>query len=246
MSDNQYIRWSKLYQGLYPFGSNAGSKVRALDMIEDYDLNWSTDDIVNTDPYSRWVALENGNSVSTWNFRYTDNTGPHPNELFYGNTNIIALADDHAIFIDDDGTISYYYLSGGLNTDATWTHLTGGSLDNFTLSSVLATHFIGAEEQRLAFLVGPDVVEFYNVHTGEYVTMADYSDVDEGPLAGAVTLEDFINGNVEGWSFIGIDGFANPGPVLINIPNIPEPSSALFIGIAGLLGFNRLRRKKMR
>lgn len=241
MSDSQYDRWEMLYSSEYLFGRNS-RLVRGYDVLEDWDLNWSTPALYPLPSSSRWVSVEGSHTSATWVFKNVYNGGPHAGQQILGNTNIIALMDDHAIFWDGDGTLSAYNLGGGSYVDYTWNTLTGGGvLNNRTLDvGLLQAHFIGAEELQAAFLVGSNQVDFYNIITGVYIRSADYSGVTTGPL-GSYSLIDIIDGKVDGWSFAGIDNII-PGPVFVglNAP-IPEPSTfAVFLaGMALTAGFRR-------
>lgn len=246
MEDDQQTRWHYLLSQRYTYGQ--GTKlVRGWDIVEDFDINWSTPALANAG-HSRWVPFEVNGTSSDWVWTKTGNVGPHPNEFFLGNPNMLAAIDDHALFWDDDGTFSVYSMGGGLQANYTWTTLTGGgSLNNRVLDeALLKQHFIGAEESQLAFLNGDNAIDFYRITDGVFLRTDDYSVVNTGPLQGDVTLADIIDGKVDGYMFIGIDG-VNPGAVIISVPAVPvpEPSTIILVSlVAGM--FPLLRRYRRR
>lgn len=245
MSDTQVQRWELLFASGYVFGRNQ-RLTRGADVTEDWDINWSTPAVYETVLSSRWVPIEVSGNSSTYVFKNTGNIGPHPNEPFLGNESIIAMIDDCALFWDSDSTFSLYNLGGGMIGDYTWTTLTGGSLNGMTLSEdLLRQYFIGGEELRLAFLVSDDVIEVYNLLTGNYEYFGDYSGITTGPLAGDVTIADIIDGRVEGWTYLGIDNvILGPMFASFNAEAIPEPGTwAFMLAGAGLLGGWARRRR---
>lgn len=239
MTDAQVTRWQTLLTSGYAWGSTT-PLVRGRDITEDWQVNWSTpgtEAVPGTS--SRFVTIDIGASSATWAFLGAGGSGPHANELFRGNANLIAVGDEAALFWDTDQTLSYYGLGGGLIADYSWTTLTGtgGTLVGSSLNSILANSFIGTEQGQLAFLVGPDTVEFYQLSTGQYLRSADYSNVTTGPL-GDATLADIIDGKTP-YTYLGIDG-VTPGP-LIGTFAIPEPSAAILGGLGALVLFRRRR-----
>lgn len=248
MSDTQVQRWERLFAGDYVFGRSQ-RLTRGADVTEDWDINWSTPDVYETVLSSRWVPIEVNGTSQNYVFKNTANIGPHPNQPFLGNPNIVALIDDCALFWDDDSTFSLYNLGGGLIGDYSWNTLSGGSLNGMQLSEgLLRQYFIGGEELRLAFLVSDDVIEVYNLITGNYEYYGDYSGITTGPLAGAVTIADIVDGRVDGWTYIGIDNVIL-GPMFANFnaEAIPEPATwAFMLGGAILIGGWVRRRRCQR
>lgn len=189
MADDQATRWTNLLHSGHVLGSS--SSARGKDVLEDYELNWTTPALLaGPNNRGRWQLVDTN---GTFNTQYatpgvTVNAGPQPNETLRGNSAIIAMDSEGAIFLDDDNTLSYYNLvNGGLAADFTWTNLSGagGTLGaaNTAFSTTLITmSYVGCEDGYMAFLVGDNTLEYYNRANGVFLASTDYSGATAGPL----------------------------------------------------------------
>lgn len=247
----QSQRWGTLLSSKYVRGAT-GAAVFGRDLVEDLELNWTTPTLeAGPGPNGRWQPVESG----TFNLSFdpqltTDNTGPVPNEPWRGSTRLLAMGDEGGLFLNpfDDGiggyTLSLYnHVNGNFVATTNWTGLSGpagtlGATSTPITPDLLANHFIGFEQDILAFLNGPSLVEYYGRSNGNYIRSVDYSEATDGPLS-QYSLTDIITSNVGGYAFLGMD----MGPIIIDTVNIvPEPSSALLS--LGALGAITLRRRR--
>lgn len=241
LSDDQRTRWARLLQSGNAYAS-VTSLTRAFDVVEDYDINWSTPNF-DLGINSRWEAVDtNGFSsftISNWN--QAGASGPFAGEYWRGNQSIIATGDDKLLFWNQDQQrFTLYHLNGGLISNDGglgsygWAAFSGGgAYDGLALSaSVIKDGFVGFEENAVAFLDGEDSLVYYSVTNGVFIRTQDYSGVTAGPLAGDVTVADVIDGKVPDTFWVGLD----TGPLIANVP-IPEPSATLLLsaGLAAML-----------
>lgn len=243
IADDQATRISRILNSGYAFGHS--DRTRGLDVSEDLEIDWTTPTIEANQPIiGRWLPLD-GNGVYNNSFGTVlnfANSGPHAGEPLRGNPHAIAADSEHILFLDDDNTLSGYWLTSGAydpGWDTSWTSLNGGEVLHGELLTwdLMENYFIGAEDNLLGFLTGPSTVAYYFRNSGNFSHSVNYSTATDGPLS-QYTLADIIDNQAGGFRYVGLD----TGPVIIGgIVAVPEPSVALLA--LGSVGFLTRRRR---
>ncbi|WP_436476871.1 PEP-CTERM sorting domain-containing protein [Janthinobacterium sp. LB3P112] len=217
---------------------NSTNLTRARDISEDWDVNFVNPNVPNKNYWTDFYVDKGWGEISREAYPLTLTGGPQAGQSLLGNNNLLAMGDDKSVWLDVDGTLSYYnYLTGTLAFDSTKTSLAGGAVgwSDASLTSKLG-NMIGYEESNLYFLEGANTVHVYNydlgfVRTDEFRFNGDLADH---------SLADVIDGKVEGYSYLGWD----VGPVVVGVSPVPEPSTMAMWLIGGGFLAARVRKKR--
>lgn len=217
---------------------NATNLTRARDMSEDWDINFVDPKVANKNYWADFYIDKPITYVDRAVFPLTLTGGPQAGQNLLGNNNLLAMGDDNSLWLDADGTLSYYnYPTGTLEFDSKKTGFTTGPAgwNGASLQSKVG-NLIGYEEGRLYFLEGANTVQVFNYDLG-FVRTDQFS--FNGDLLGQ-SLADVIDGKVKGYTYIGWD----LGPVLIGVSTaaVPEPSTFAMWLLGGGLLAARVRR----
>lgn len=247
VTDDQATRYLNLLNSGWVIGS--ASFARGMDVIEDWRLHWSVPVLegVSASGSDRYIRIDDD---LEFNFTYeaplqTVGVGtPHSGEPFRGNSSLVAMDFQKAIFFDSDDTFSVYMYYEAINignkglmvNDYSWNTFTGGeTFAGVTLSrSLMEEHFIGVEQKEIALLVEGSVVDYYHISDGSFIRRVNYGPAKEGPLS-QHSLADIIDGKVPGYYYLGMQW----GPVIAHM--VPEPTLGTLLLLAGA-GCLRRRR----
>lgn len=178
---------------------NSTTLTRARDLVEDYQINF----------------IDPANSARNFVFEfYSDNStsylsattypriltnGPNSGQSILGNNRLLAMGDDHMLWLDLDNTLSLYnYVGGRVTYDRTQTVFSGGPWAGDSLMGKLSL-MIGYGEQNLYFLDGDSTLIVYN-NSLNYVRTDEFR--FDGTLYG-FTLGDLVDGNIPGAYYVG-------------------------------------------
>ncbi|MGK5021375.1 PEP-CTERM sorting domain-containing protein [Janthinobacterium sp. LB2P10] len=220
---------------------NSSNLVRAHDISEDWDINFVDPNVSNKNYWTDWYVDKGWGEVPRGAYPLTLTGGPQAGQSLLGNNNLLAMGDDKSVWLDVDGTLSYYnYFTGTLAFDSKKTAFSGGAAgwSGASLTGKLG-NMIGFEQNNLYFLEGANTVHVYNYDLG-FVRTDEFR--FDGDLAGR-SLADLIDGKVDGYSYLGWD----LGPVVVGVSAVspvPEPSSMAMWLIGGGLLAARLRKKR--
>ncbi|TAK99270.1 MAG: hypothetical protein EPO09_01405 [Aquabacterium sp.] len=229
--------WTALINSPNVIG-NATTLTRARDISEDWDINFVDPKVSNKNYWADFYIDKPTTYVDRAVYPLTLTGGPQAGQSLLGNNKLLAMGDDNSLWLDADGTLSYYnYPTGTLEFDSKKTSLTGGAAGwNGASLAGKVGNLIGYEEGQLYFLEGANTVHVYNYDLG-YVRTDQFS--FNGDLAGH-SLADVIDGKVQGYTYIGWD----LGPVVIGVSSVPEASTMALWLIGGGLVAARVRGKR--
>ena len=203
--------WRDLLNSGHVMGS-ASRLVRANDILEDWDVNFVDP---RTPTRNHWFDFyaDNVHAGQYVGYAQTLVNGPQKGARVMGNGNLLAMGDDRGMWLDADGSLSYYWRgTGALDFDSTATAFKKGpeGWAGASLSSKLK-HLIGHEEGRLYFLEGDDTLHVYDRDL-------NFVRTDELHLSGElreVRLGEILDGKVPGATYLGWD----LGPVIGFFPS---------------------------
>lgn len=216
---------------------NSTSLTRARDFMEDWDINFVVPGVADKNYYFDWYTDNSTAYVFRSSFPLTLVGGPQAGSALLKNQNLLAMGDDNSLWLDADGTLSYYnYPTGTLEFDSKKTTFSNGPA-GWTGSTVLSqlNKLIGYEEGKLYFLEGANTVQVFNYDLG-YVRTDKFA--FDGDLAGQ-SLADVIDGKVANAAYLGWD----LGPVVARVTAVPEPGTIATFGL-GLLGLAWVSRRR--
>ncbi|MBH1987693.1 MAG: PEP-CTERM sorting domain-containing protein [Burkholderiales bacterium] len=216
---------------------NSTNLTRARDFMEDWDINFVAPGVSDKNYFFDWYTDNSTAYVARSAFPLTLVGGPQAGSSLLNNQNLLAMGDDNSLWLDADGTLSYYnYPTGTLEFDSSKTTFTTGPTGwmGSTVRSQL-NKLIGYEEGKLYFLEGANTVQVFNYDLGHVRT--DKFGFD-GDLAGQ-SLADVIDGKVVNATYLGWD----LGPVIARVTAVPEPGTVATFGI-GLLGLAWVARRR--
>lgn len=203
--------WRDLLSSGHVMGS-ASRLVRANDILEDWDVNFVDP---RTPTRNHWFDFYADNVPTGQYVGYAQTlvNGPQKGARVMGNGNLLAMGDDRGMWLDADGSLSYYWRgSGALDFDSTATAFKKGpeGWAGASLASKLK-QLIGHEEGRLYFLEGDDTLHVYDRDL-------NFVRTDEIHLSGElreVRLGEVLDGKVPGATYLGWD----LGPVIGFFPS---------------------------
>ncbi|MDO9237976.1 MAG: hypothetical protein Q7U28_18305 [Aquabacterium sp.] len=211
--------WIELLQSKQLYG-NSTSRTRGRDVSEDWDLqfidpsdtsklhwfNWYVD---NT-----WILY-----VDTWSYPVVMANGPHAGESWVGNNDLLAMGDNKSVWIDVDGSLSFYHMGvwGLIDYDPTNTTFTGGDWAGQTVRSKLSM-MIGYESSpsdwgALYFLEGASTLRVFDRNLN-FVRKETFK-FGPGDLS-AYTLGDVVDDLVPGYTYVGWDW----GPIIVGVTSV--------------------------
>ena len=218
---------------------NSTNLTRARDFMEDWDINFVAPGVNDKNYFFDWYTDNSTAFVARSAFPLTLVNGPNAGQSLLNNNRLLAMGDDNSLWLDLDGTLSYYnYPTATLEFDSLKTTFSAGPSGwaGATLTSKLG-NLIGYEEAKLYFLEGANTVHVYNFDLG-FVRTDQF--VFDGQLAGN-SLADVIDGKVANATYLGWD----LGPVVAMVTAVPEPSTYAMMGV-GLVGVMLVARRRAR
>lgn len=219
---------------------NSTTLTRARDFVEDWDINFVNPTVNDRNYWFDFYSDNSTNHVSRAAFPLTLVGGPQAGQSVLGNNNLLAMGDDNSLWLDADGSLSYYnYPTGTLEFNSTKTSFSTGP--SGWLGSSLTSkvgNLIGYEEGMLYFLEGANTVQVFNYDLG-FVRTDRFS--FDGQLAGQ-SLADVIDGKVENVTYLGWD--LGPVIAMVQTSPVPEPSSYALLSF-GAVGLWLARRRKI-
>lgn len=199
--------WNALLDSPLVIG-NSSRLVRARDVMEDWDINFVNPQEPGKNYWFDFYADNVARGV--WvSYAHSIANGPQKGEVVIGNQKLLAMGDDRSAWLDNDGSLSFYWRGSGLlDMDSTATRFAGGpeGWNSAALTSKLS-NLIGYEEGRLYFLEGDRLLHVYDRQLKHLRT-------DELHLNGELidhSLGEVIDGKVPGVRYVGWD----LGPVLV-------------------------------
>lgn len=189
---------------------------RAKDMSEDWDVNFIDPADPTHNHWFDWYANQyfspnswGSPTVTRSGYPLTLSGGPHAGEAVLGNTALLAMGDDKYVFIDPDGSLSFYnYAGGSLQANPTATAFSGGAWAGQALLGKLR-HMVGHEQGKLYFVEGASTLHVYN----ESLVWQRTQTVALGHELSGQTLGDLVDNKIPGYTYIGWD----VGPVVIGV-----------------------------
>ncbi len=198
--------WRSLLTSGYVMGS-ATTLPRAQDLTEDWQINFVDPKTPERNYWFEWYA-DNLPATLYTSYGQTLLDGPQKGARVMGNGNLLAVGDDRTMWLDPDGSLSFYYRgTGTLDFDSKATSFPNGpkGWSGTTLKSHLK-NLIGYEEGRLYFLEGDRILHVYD-------RSLNFIRTDEIFLSGELietSLGSIVDGKVPGLTYIGWD----LGPVI--------------------------------
>jgi hypothetical protein len=223
--------WSALATSQNVIG-NGTTLTRARDVVEDWDINFVNPSVNNVNYWFDFYSDNASATVSRSGFPLTLVGGPQAGQALIGNNKLLAMGDDNSLWLDADGSLSYYnYPTGTLEFNSTKTSFTTGpsGWQGNTLVSKVG-NLIGYEEGNLYFLEGANTVQVFS-HDLTYLRTDQFR--FDGDLAGR-SLADVIDGKVQNATYLGWD----LGPVvamMVQTSPVPEPATGFLMGM-GVIG----------
>lgn len=216
-----------------------GLGTRARDFVEDWDINFINPSVNSVNYWFDFYSDNSTNTVSRSSFPLTLVNGPQAGQSLIGNNNLLAMGDDNSLWLDADGSLSYYnYPTGTLEFNSTKTSFTTGpsGWQGSTLLSKVG-NLIGYEEGNLYFLEGDNTVQVFNFDL-TYLRTDQFR--FDGDLAGH-SLADVIDGRVANTTYLGWD--LGPVIAMVQTSAVPEPSAFAMLGV-GLVGLCLTARRQ--
>ena len=210
--------WASILTSEHLLG-NSGAPVRAVGAMEDFHYNF----IDPATPDRSYFFYFYHDNDSLWLHRSAFPTtlynGPNAGESLINNPRLLAMGDDNSLWLDNDGTLSYYNYPGGtLEYDSSVAAFPQGPPGWIGVPIVEnLDKLIGYEQALLYFLEGESTVHIYLYSTLSYIR-TDVVELD-GDLAGH-TLREIIDHEVPGVTYGGWD----LGPVFIMVDTAPAPT----------------------
>ena len=230
--------WAALATSENVIGNSTGL-TRARDFVEDWDINFINPTVNNVNYWFDFYSDNSANTISRSSFPLTLVNGPQAGQSLMGNNNLLAMGDDNSLWLDADGSLSYYnYPTGTLEFNSTKTSFSTGPTGwkGSTLVSKVG-NLIGYEEGNLYFLEGDNQVLVFNYDL-TYLRTDQFR--FDGELTGR-SLADLIDGKVENATYLGWD--LGPVVAMVQTSPVPEPSTYALLG-AGALGLLLARRRQ--
>ncbi|MEK9713151.1 MAG: hypothetical protein VW258_11350, partial [Thalassolituus sp.] len=168
---------------------NSGAPVRAVDAMEDFHYNF-IDPAVPDESYYFYFYIDNS---SLWlhrtAFPLTLANGPNAGEYMINNPRLLAMGDDNSLWLDNDGTLSYYNYPGAtLEYDSTAAVFPQGPPGWIGVPvTENLDKLIGYEQALLYFLEGESTVHVFLYSNLDYIR-TDIIELD-GDLAGHTLRE---------------------------------------------------------
>ena len=198
--------WKALLNSGYIMGS-ATRLTRAQDLLEDWDVNFVAPQTPDRNHWFDWYG-DNYAAGTFVGYGKVLLNGPQKGARVMGNGNLLAVGDDRTMWLDADGSLSFYWRgTGALDFDSSRVTFAGGPKGwvGTTLRGHLS-QFIGYEEGRLYFLEGDRMLHVFDRDL-------NFVRSDELYLSGELidsSLGDVIDGKVPGVTYLGWD----LGPVI--------------------------------
>ena len=198
--------WKALLNSGYVMGS-ATRLTRAQDLLEDWDVNFVAPQTPDRNHWFDWYG--DNYAASTYvSYGKVLLDGPQKGARVMGNGNLLAMGDDRTMWLDADGSLSYYWRgTGTLEFDAKRLSFPNGPKGwaGTSLRSHLS-QLIGYEEGRIYFLDGDRMLHVFDrdlnfVRTDELYLSGELIDTSLGQV---------IDGKVPGVTYLGWD----LGPVI--------------------------------
>lgn len=204
--------WTAIVGSEYVIG-NSATLPRARDLMEDFHMNFVDPSLSDRNYYFYYYSDNSTYYVFRSSYPLTLQNGPNVGESLLTSTKLLAMGDDNSLWLDDDGSLSYYnYPTGRVGYDSGNTIFSSGPSGwvGATVASKIG-NLIGYEEAKLYFLEGDNTVHVFNYNL-TYVR-TDELELD-GDLAGQ-TLADLVDGNIPnahylGWDLGPVVAFVNP------------------------------------
>ncbi len=218
---------------------NGTTLTRARDFVEDWDINFINPSVNSVNYWFDFYSDNSSNTISRSSFPLTLVNGPQAGQSLIGNNNLLAMGDDNSLWLDADGSLSYYnYPTGTLEFNSTKTSFTSGpsGWQGSTLLSKVG-NLIGYEEGNLYFLEGDNTVQVFNYDL-TYLRTDQFR--FDGELAGQ-SLADVIDGRVANTTYLGWD--LGPVIAMVQTSAVPEPSAYAMLGV-GLVGLSLVARRQ--
>jgi hypothetical protein len=230
--------WSSLLTSGYLLGGN-GSSTRGRDFLTDWDINFYAPGNTTTVYWGDWYTDRPTWTRTNSSYPLTLANGPLAGQSLIGNTKLIGMGDNNTLWFDSTtGKLNIYNFDGGtLEQTLNNTTFTGGSYNGLSLSSQLASSFIGYEQSQFYFLEGSNKVNIYNYS----LAFVRQDTLNLSGLLAGKNLAQLIDGQIAGYTYLGWD----LGPVVLAIDDprsIPEPSACL-ISLSGMLLLFRRKRR---
>lgn len=198
--------WRSVLGSGYVMGSST-NLTRAQDLTEDWQINFIDPKTPERNYWFAWYADNVPAGVYVSHGQVLLN-GPQKGAKVMGNANLLAVGDDRTVWLDADGSLSFYLRgTGTLDFDSTATTFPNGpkGWSGTTLRSHLR-QFIGHEEGKLYFLEGERTLHVYDRNL-------TFLRTDEIYLSGELietSLGSIVDGKAPGLTYIGWD----LGPVI--------------------------------
>ena len=232
--------WVALMSSPHVIG-NSSNLTRARDVMEDFEINFVVPGVNDRNYWFNYYEDHSADFVWRHSHPLTLLNGPQHGQSLMGNNNLLAMGNDNSMWLDADGSLSFYrYYTGTVDVDPKQTTFSGGASGwaGASLRSKLNT-LIGYEQGYLYFLEGDSTLHVYGAHTLGHIRTGKF--VFDGDLAGR-TLGEVVDGRVDGALYLGWDA----GPVVAFAgvtPAIPEPSTYALMGL-GLVALGWVRRRR--
>ena len=178
---------------------NSTTLTRARDLVEDHQVNFIDPANLLRNFYFEFYTDNSTAYVSSTTYPRVLVDGPNAGQSVLGSNRLLAMGDDHMLWLDTDNTLSLYnYVGGKVTYNRTQTAFSGGPWAGQTLVSRLGL-MIGYEQSNLYFLDGDNTVVIYN-NSLSYVRTDEFR--FDGTLFGS-TLGDLVDGNIPGAHYVG-------------------------------------------
>jgi len=198
--------WKALLNSGYAMGS-ATRLTRAQDISEDWDINFVAPLTPDRNHWFDWYG-DNYAAGTYVSYGKLMLDGPQKGARLMGNENVLAMGDDRSMWLDADGTLSFYWRgTGRLDFDSKRVNFPNGPKG--WAGTPLRSHvaqLIGYEEGRVYFLEGDRLLHVFDRDL-------NFVRSDELYLSGElldVSLGEVIDGKVPGVTYLGWD----LGPVI--------------------------------
>ena len=207
--------WASILTSEHLIG-NSGAPVKAIDAMEDFHYNFIDPAVTDRSYYFYFYHDNDSLWLSRSAFPTTLANGPNAGESLINNPRLLAMGDDNSLWLDNDGTLSYYNYPGGtLEYDSSVAAFPQGPPGWIGVPVVEnLDKLIGYEQALLYFLEGESTVHVFLYSTLSYIR-TDVVELD-GDLAGH-TLREIIDHEVPGVTYGGWD----LGPVFIMVDTAP-------------------------
>ncbi len=198
--------WKAALASGYIMGSST-KLVRAQDLSEDWQIDFVSPMQPDRNYWFEWYA-DNYAAGAYVGYGQVMLNGPQKGSRLMGNGNVLAMGDDRSMWLDADGSLSFYWRgNGALDFDSKRVSFPNGPAgwSGTTLRSHLS-QLIGYEEGRIYFLDGDHMLYIFDRDL-------NFVRADEIYLSGELietSLGDIVDGKVPGLTYLGWD----LGPVI--------------------------------